>query len=480
MRPEKPHSHLEYALKKDQVQNISLYVKNKNLKLHVAQRFAFQNYLDEQGLVPKRHLAQKFGDPIAENEKLLKGMVQRTKVTPGKLLVALKTGCRSLGDLATQSALDAHHVRKYVFSLQTYDLVSKVTPMDCLVSYLNTVKDYPLGKFKHRVLPWLRDSEKDDLRTGSLYVFNQPKLSFVHSMRVTGREFYINLANAAAQRFTERHKDAKCLNDMIREEFGLTPKIITFRKLEKTTSTEKTFEDKFRELVSSLIKKYNQNAVATSEEHKEDLGSGVLPDTLVTLPDGRRIAIELKRSSQGFYVDTSIKQFLRYLEVYDYVGIIAFHDLPAIAGVLGNKEFAGPQLLDALKKYFEAKTEEHKSQRNKYKRNLPVDHPDFCASVEATNTFLAYRYSRKQLDKFNPKYSVQVLLGPEAFDLFKPEYKPLYQKTLFFIGGATLAILCNGQGLKNELAHVRDFDNHLKEKMLKGKLSSSSLEALEP
>src|SRR3989338_1945443 len=98
MRPEKPHSHLEYALKKDQVQNISLYVKNKNLKLHVA---------------------QKFGDPIAENEKLLKGMVQRTKVTPGKLLVALKTGCRSLGDLATQSALDAHHVRKYVFSLQT-------------------------------------------------------------------------------------------------------------------------------------------------------------------------------------------------------------------------------------------------------------------------------------------------------------------------------------------------------------------------
>ena len=462
---------MQLMLSKINIENILKYVKNKSLKLHAAQRLAFQNCLVKAGPVKSEELCKLFGNPPSETQEFLKHFVKSSKVTPPRLMLSLRTHACTVQQLSKEANLPVEKVEKHLECLTSFRIIKKVTGVECLESYLVTLKDFTLSRFREHVLPWVKREGMswDDLKKEDLWIASEPLLTFTHGIRRTGRELHIEYVNEAGKNFTEKHSTSPCLNEMLRLEFGLTPKITTFKKLENTTKSEVTFEDKFRSLVSAVVRKINHEAHCTEEEHDKD--EGVLPDTLVTLPDKRSIALELKRSSQGFYVDASIKQFLRYLTVYDYVGIIGFHDLPSLASHLGGNTFTGEKLLTSLKEYFDKRIEERKKERNKYPRELSMDHPDFCAKVDATNTYLAYRYARKQLDKFNFKHeSIEVLVGPDAFRVFEKDYKKKTDKVLLFIGGTTLAQKCSDLGLTEKLKEVKDFDEHLRELMKKSKV----------
>ena len=462
---------MQFMLSKNNIDNISKYVKNKSLKLSAAQKHAFEAHLSKEGVTTAEELFKLFGSPMEGNLEHLQRFAKSSKVTPPRLMLSLKTRASTPDHLSKESGLAPDLVERHVEFLHALKVVSKATGVKCLESYLSTLKEFPMSRFREKVLPWVHGNGMswDDLKKEDYWIVSFPELTLTHGVRRTGRDLYIEYANEAGKNFAEKHLTSPCLNEMLRLEFGLTPKITTFKKLENTTKSEVTFEEKFRSLVSALVRKVNPGAHCTEEEHDKD--EGVLPDTLVTMPDKRAVSLELKRSSQGFYVDASVKQFLRYLNVYDYVGIIGFHDLPSLASHLGSNTFTGEKLLNSLKEYFDQRVEERKKERNKYPRELSLDHPDFCAKVDATNTYLAYRYARKQLDKFDFKgKTIEVLVGPEAFKVFEEGYKKRTDKVLLFVGGATLAVKCSELGLTEKLKEVRDFDEHLRELMKKSKV----------
>ena len=185
-----------------------------------------------------------------------------------------------------------------------------------------------------------------------------------------------------------------------------------------------------------IIKTIDQKAHCTEEEHHvEELD--VHPDILVTQGTGKnkkQTAIELKKAAKGHLVDCSIKQFLKYVGAYDYTGILTFYDLPGVALHLGNNTYTAKEFMQALKNYYNQKTKEMEQEKNKLKRAL-VTQPEFCDKVKATNTFLAYRLSYRNLSKFSfGRKKIQVIVGEKAFNIFKKEQKPKADKVLFFVG----------------------------------------------
>ncbi|MBR9707513.1 MAG: hypothetical protein GOV15_03695, partial [Candidatus Diapherotrites archaeon] len=377
-----------------QLENIIEWSGGKELSIPEAQKQAMFAYLKEKGLIPKDKLETLFGQFQGRNKAFVTTYLEKKKIIPIKLLALLKLRALTLIQLSEKTNTPVPEINKLLLDLATYQLIVAVSRNNALFKYLETLKNYSIGRFKHKLIPWVQNEvlEAYPLAPKDLWVWKKNESTYSHALKSMGRELFLLYANSGAKTFADKYPTSRCLPDMIKELFGITIREVSFLKT-PTNVKEMEFEVKFRTLVSSIVQSIDSKAHCTDEEFEAE--EGVYPDILVTQTRNKKAkltAIELKKAARGHLVDCSIKQFLKYVEVYDYTGILTFYDLPGVALHLGNKKYTGEAFMQALKDYYAQKTKEMEVERNKFRRAIVTD-PEFCDKVKATNTFLAYRLS---------------------------------------------------------------------------------------
>jgi len=248
----------------------------------------------------------------------------------------------------------------------------------------------------------------------------------------------------------------------VKELFGLTVKEIDFITT-PTGDYEHMFEEEFRFFITKLIKKIEPSLICTDEEYIES--DKVIPDMLVT-SGKKKIAIELKKASRGYLVDCSIKQFMRYVNTYDYTGIVCYHQVPRIANELGNNVWTGEEFMARLDEYYNSQMEHYYSEKRAYDR-APVEDNEFCKKTYLTNVYLAYRLSARQIKTFDfSDLKIRTIVGAEAFKVFEPDFKKDADKVLFFTSLEDYEVLAKKLNLTKALADMQ-LRTNLKEKKRK-------------
>jgi len=442
-----------------QLDNVVEWSGGNEPSIPEAQKKAMLSYLKEKGLVSSDKLESMFGRYLGKNQHLITNFIERKKIIPQSLFVMLKTNALTKQQVASKTGLALPIVEKILLDLETYNLTTRVSRMNTLTHYVGTLKNYSMGKFKHKLMPYLSQEELDanPLRPRDLFVWRKNESTYKHALKVTGRELYLEYANAAAKVFAEENKDSWCLSDQIKEMFGITIREVSFMKT-PTNEKEMAFEDDFRILMSKIINKIDPNANCSEEEIAVE-EANVFPDILVTQKVNgkeKQSAVELKKATKGHLVDCSIKQFLKYVQAYDYTGIITFYGLPGVAEDLGTNTYTGEEFMQKLRDYYSGKTSEKKKEKNAY-RNATVLDPEYCDKVKLTNTYLAYRLSYRNLSKFNfDGLTIQTIVGPKAFDTFKQTYKKTTDKLLFFLGTEGIQELVKKTNLEKEYEALKE------------------------
>ena len=436
-----------------QLQNIVKWSGGSEASIPEAQKKAIFAYLRKQGLTGKRDIVSLFGRFYRGNEEAVTKYVSRKSIEPKKLFIAIKRHARSINELSEETKLPKNKVKELVNALMSFSLIRKHTRKQILFGYLDSTKFYSIGKFKHKLTPYVSKEifKKKPLTDEWMYVWSANSMTYNHAMKLTGKELYLFYANSAAKKFADTHPDSKCLLEMVKELFGLTVREIDFIRT-PTGDYEHMFEEEFRFFITKLIKKIDPTLTCTDEEHIES--EKVIPDMLVT-KGRKKIAIELKKASKGYLVDCSIKQFLRYVDTYDYTGIVCYHQIPRVANELGSKVWSGKEFMNFLDKYYESQKNRYREEKKPYDR-APADDNEFCKKVYLTNVYLAYRLCARQIEKFNfNKLKIRTIVGEEAFDIFRPEFKKGADKVLFFTSVENYEQLAKKLKLTKELAEMR-------------------------